>query len=133
MKAARVLVMEDDVMIGMLLGEMLTDMGHGVCAIETNEVGAVTAAMRCRPDLMIVDVRLGSGSGIRATDEILLSGPVPHVFVSGDISGVMANRPKAVAIQKPFRAAELARAIQRVLAAASPVGGGSQSAVAGGS
>jgi len=132
MKAARVLVIEDDLMIGALLGEMLTDMGHGVCAIETNEAGAVTAALRCHPDLMIVDVRLGAGSGIRATDVILQGGPVPHVFVSGDISGVMANRPKAVAIQKPFRAAELARAIQRVLAAARPEGG-SQGAVAGGS
>ena len=133
MKAARVLVIEDDLMIGVLLGEMLTDMGHGVCAIETNEAGAVTAAIRCHPDLMIVDVRLGTGSGIHATDTILLSGPVPHVFVSGDISAVMADRPKAVAIQKPFRAAELARAIQRVLAAARPEGGGCQGAVAGGS
>jgi CheY-like chemotaxis protein len=133
MKAARVLVIEDDLMIGALLGEMLTDMGHGVCAIETNEAGALTAALRCHPDLMIVDVRLGTGSGIRATDAILQGGAVPHVFVSGDISGVMANRPKAVAIQKPFRAAELARAIQRVLAAACPAGGVCPSAVAGGS
>ena len=117
MKATRVLVMEDDIMIGTLLGEMLTDMGHAVCATETTEAGAVTAAARCRPDLMIVDVRLGSGSGIRATDEILRSGSVPHVFVCGDISAIAAHRASAVAIQKPFRAADLARAIQRVLSA----------------
>ena len=118
MKAARVLVMEDDRMIGTLLGEMLAGMGHAVCATETTEAGAVTAAVRCRPDLMIVDVRLGSGSGVRATDEIQRGGSVPHVFVSGDISAVTAHRPGAVAIQKPFHAAELARAIQRVLSAA---------------
>lgn len=115
MKAARVLVMEDDLMIGALLGEMLAGMGHAVCATESTEAGAVTAAVRCQPDLMIVDVRLGSGSGVRATDEILRGGSIPHVFVSGDISALAAERPRAVAIQKPFRAAELARAIQRAL------------------
>ena len=118
MKAARVLVMEDDLMIGALLGEMLIGMGHAVYATEATETGSVAAAARCRPDLMIVDVRLGSGSGVRATDEIQRSGTVPHVFVSGDISGLMAHRPGAVAIQKPFRIAELAQAIQRVLSAA---------------
>ena len=118
MKAARVLVMEDDLMIGALLGEMLTGMGHTVCATETTEAASVAAAGRCRPDLMIVDVRLGSGSGVRATDDIQRGGSVPHVFVSGDISSLIANRPWAVAIQKPFRIAELAQAIQRVLAAA---------------
>ena len=119
MKATRVLVMEDDLMIGALLGEMLTGMGHTVCATEATEAGSVTAAARCRPDLMIVDVRLGSGSGVRATDEIQRGGSVPHVFVSGDISSLVAHRPWAVAIQKPFRIAELAQAIQRVLSAAS--------------
>ena len=117
MKAARVLVMEDDRMIGTLLGEMLAGMGHAVCATEATEAGAVTAAGHCRPDLMIVDVHLGSGSGVRATDEILRGGSVPHVFVSGDISDLITHRPGAVAIQKPFRVAELAQAIQRVLRA----------------
>lgn len=118
MKAHRVLVVEDDNMIGDLLAEMLGVMGHGVCAVEATEADAVTAAMRCRPDLMIVDVRLGEGSGITAVDEILRAGPVPHVFVSGDISKVQALKPGAVALQKPYREADLAHAIQRVLGSA---------------
>ena len=115
MKASRVLVMEDDFMVGALLGELLTDMGHTVCATEATEAGAVGAAARCHPDLMIVDIRLGSGSGVRATDAILRGGSVPHVFVSGSIAALVADRPGAVAIQKPFRAAELENAIQRAL------------------
>ena len=35
MKALDVLVVEDDAMIGVLLGEMLEAMGYGVCALET--------------------------------------------------------------------------------------------------
>ena len=59
MKALRVLVAEDDTIVGMLLGELLKEMGHDVCAIEASEADAVAAAIRCKPDLMIIDVRLG--------------------------------------------------------------------------
>jgi two-component system, response regulator PdtaR len=75
MKALRILVAEDDTIVGMLLGELLKEMGHDVCAIETTEADAVAAAVRCRPDLMIIDVRLGDGSGISAVKEILRTGP----------------------------------------------------------
>jgi CheY-like chemotaxis protein len=122
MKALRVLVVEDNAMIGMLLAEMLEEMGHGVCAIEATEVDAVTAAVRYRPDLIIVDVRLGSGSGVSAVEGILRLGPVPCVFVTGDTSRVRALRPDAVVIQKPFREAELALAIQRAAEASAVEG-----------
>jgi two-component system, response regulator PdtaR len=115
MTALRVLVVEDDALIGMLLAEMLEEMGHEVCAIEATEADAVTAAVRCRPDLMIVDAQLGDGSGVSAVEKIGRTGSVPHLFVSGDISRIGALRPGAVVIQKPFREAELARAIQRAL------------------
>src|SRR6185312_15079620 len=102
MKALRVLVVEDDAVIGMLLSETLAAMGHDVCAIVTTEAEAVTAAAQHKPDLMIVDERLGDGSGISAVEEILRSRFVPHVFASGDILRVQALRPGAVLIQKPF-------------------------------
>lgn len=112
MKAIRVLVAEDDSIIGMLLGELLNLMGYDVCAIEATEADTVNAAVRCRPDLMIVDVLLGEGSGISAVDEILRDRLIPYVFVSGDISNAQALRPGAVIIQKPYREADLARAIE---------------------
>lgn len=104
-------------MIGMLLADVLAEMGHDVCAIEATEADAVAAAVRCKPDLMIVDARLGDGSGVSAVEEILRAGFVPHVFVSGETSSVQALRPDAVVIQKPFREPDLARAIQRALGA----------------
>jgi two-component system, response regulator PdtaR len=117
-KAERVLVVEDDAMIGMLLAEMLEQMGHSVCAIEVTEADAVTSAVRYGPDLVIIDAQLRDGSGISAVDEMLRTGPVPHVFITGDTSKVKALRPNAVVMQKPFREADLARAIQRALDAA---------------
>lgn len=118
MRADRVLVVEDDAVIATLLAEVLEGMGHDVCAIEATEADAVAAANRCRPDLMIVDARLGDGSGVSAVEEILRAGFVPHVFVSGDALRVQALRPGALVIQKPFRESDLARAIQHALGGA---------------
>lgn len=120
MKALRVLVVEDDMLIAMLLADMLGAMGYDVCAVEATEKGAVTAATRCNPELMIVDARLRDGSGVAAVEEILRTGWVPHVFVSGEISTIQALRPSAIAIQKPFRDIDLKRAIQRALDAPAP-------------
>ena len=120
MKALRVLVIEDDALIAMLLSELLAGMGHDVCATAATEADAVIAATRHRPDLMIVDARLGGGSGVSAVEEILRAGPVAHLFISGDAEKVQTRQPDAVVVRKPFREAELARAIDTALAAALP-------------
>jgi|SRR5271169_857998 len=118
MKALQILVVEDDTLIAMLLVETLAEIGHGVCGVEATENGAVAAAHRCRPDLIIVDAQLREGNGVSAVDQILRTGFVPHLFISGDIKKVLARRPDAVAIAKPFREPELVQAIRRALDAA---------------
>jgi CheY-like chemotaxis protein len=112
------MVVEDEAVVALLLAEVLEAMGHEVCAIEATEAGAVAAAAGCRPDLMIVDARLGQGSGVAAVEQIQRTSLVPHVFVSGDLSRIRKLKPGAVMIQKPFREADLASAIQRALGGA---------------
>jgi DNA-binding response OmpR family regulator len=120
MTLIRVMIVEDEPLMGILFGEVMEGMGYAVCAIEATEASAVAAAVRCKPDLMLVDVHLGEGSGVSAVCEILRIRFVPHVFYSGDISGVRATRPSAIAIQKPFRVSELACAIKRALGTPAP-------------
>lgn len=115
MKSLSILVVEDDQLLGELLAELLEAMGHTVCGIESTEAGAVAAAFRSKPDLMIIDAGLGDGSGISALKQICDSGFIPHVFASGDISKIKESRPTAVALEKPFRESDLIRAIQRAL------------------
>lgn len=117
MQPLHVLVVEDDAMIGAVLAEMLTEMGHAVDAIECTEEAAVAAAHRLKPQLMIVDVGLLKGNGVAAMEVILRTGPVPHVFMSGDISRVRVLRPGAVTLQKPFREPDLFQAIRRAMGA----------------
>ena len=105
----------------MLCELALAEMGHSVCAIEATEDGAIAAAVRLKPDLMIVDESLREGSGTAVVRSILRDGFVPHIFASGDIAGVRALMPRAIWIQKPFLEHELARAIQLALSVRPPL------------
>jgi len=116
MKRLRILVVEDDGMVAFLLGEILDGLGYEVCGIESTEAGAITAAKRCKPDLMIVDEHLGRESGLAVMDSILQDGPMPHVFVSGDISRIRTQQPLAVVLEKPYFETDLEQAIWRALA-----------------
>ncbi len=114
MNALRVLIAEDEAVIAMLLADVLTGMGHEVCAIEATETAAVSAALEQKPGLMIVDVHLRPGSGLAMVEEVLRIGYVPHVFVSG--TRIRGGPADAITLQKPFREADLAQAIRRALA-----------------
>jgi CheY-like chemotaxis protein len=114
MKPLRVLIVEDEAVIAMLLAELLSGMGHEICAVEETEAGAVSAAVRQLPDLMIVDDQLSDGSGVAAVAAILRTGFVPHVFISG--ARIRGGTPGSIVLQKPFQEADLIRAIQRALA-----------------
>lgn len=103
-------------MIGMLLAEMLSEMGYDVCAIAATEEGAVAEAARCKPGLMIVDEQLLEGSGLSAVERIQRTRPVPCVFISG--APIYPKRPGATVLQKPFLEEDLVRAIQYVVRSA---------------
>ncbi len=116
MTALRILVIEDEAIIAMLLVDVLEGMGHVVCATAATEESAIAAAVRHRPDLMIVDARLAAGSGVSAVEKILRVMPIPHVFMSGDVATLRESKPDAEVVEKPFRDSDLARAMQRALA-----------------
>jgi CheY-like chemotaxis protein len=116
MKPLRILVVEDDGIIGFLLGQTLEGMGYEICGIENNEAGAIAAAKRCRPDLMIIDEHLGRGSGLAVIDNVLQDGPMPYVFVSGDTSRIRMMKPLAIVLEKPYFEIDLGQAIWRALA-----------------
>ena len=121
MKRLSILVVEDDGMVAFLLGEILDGLGYAVCGIESTEAGALAAARRCKPDLMIVDENLGRESGLAVVDAVLQDGPMPHVFVSGDTSRIRRLKPLAVVLEKPYFEGDLEQAIWRALARPRPV------------
>jgi len=109
------MIVEDDAIIGGLLAELLQAQGHDICAIEASETGAVVAAGRSKPDLMIVDARLQDGSGIRAVETINRFLNIPHIFVCFDAAPVRAIKPNSIVLQKPYFERDLVLAIRSAL------------------
>ncbi len=114
----QVLVVDDDAVLGMVLADMLTEMGFCVCGVETTQSGAISAALSLRPDLMIIDAELSPGSGIAVMAAIGIQASIPHVFMSGArLSGAPSD---AVTLLKPFSETALASAIQKALTGCAP-------------
>jgi CheY-like chemotaxis protein len=112
---ARILVVEDEAIIGMLLSEVLAGMGHDVIGVAATEAAAVALAAEYLPDLLIVDAGLTSGNGLSAVDAIIADRFVPYLFTTGDALKVRLRKPDAIILEKPFHEAELAEAIERAL------------------
>jgi CheY-like chemotaxis protein len=108
---AKVLIVEDEAIIGMLLSEVLAGMGHEVIGVAATEGAAIALAEEYLPDLLIVDAGLTSGNGLSAVDAILTTRFVPHVFTTGNALKVRLLKPDAVVLEKPFHESELAEAI----------------------
>jgi CheY-like chemotaxis protein len=107
----RVLVVEDELMIRMLLEGMLTDLGHTVAAEAGAIEEAVILAKEREFDIAILDVNL-NGKPITPVVEILIARGVPFVFASGyGQHGVPEPYRASPTLQKPFQVEALAQAI----------------------
>ncbi|WP_373490875.1 response regulator [Parasphingorhabdus sp.] len=115
-KMLKVLIVEDEIFVGLLLEETLQSLGYQVCAIASTEADAVLQAEKYQPDFMIVDAGLSVGSGISAIEEIQKKRNIPHIFVTGDPRKVRSRLPDAIILEKPFFIPQLIEAIARTLA-----------------
>ena len=121
MESLRILVVEDDDLVGILLAETLQAMGHQVSAVVTTELAAIEAARFYAPDLVILDENLRSGRGSSAIRHIHELRAVPYLLMSGNPPDI---RSKGVTfLEKPFLEEDLRKAIRTALSVLH-VGGG---------
>jgi CheY-like chemotaxis protein len=109
--AIRVLLVEDEVMIRMVVADMVEELGHAVAA-EAGDVGRATAlAQTGLFDLAILDVNLNGKMSFPAAD-ILVKRRIPLIFASGysadSFPAAFRSTPR---LQKPFQIETLAKAI----------------------
>jgi CheY-like chemotaxis protein len=108
----RILVVEDELMIRMLLQDMLADLGHTLAGEAGRIDEALMLAKQCEFDLAILDVNL-NGQPISPVVEVLVARGLPFVFATGyGQSGVPEPYRKSPTLQKPFQSDALARAIE---------------------
>jgi CheY-like chemotaxis protein len=82
--ARRVLIVEDDLLNGLDLEDLVTSLGHSAIGPAVTPREAVDLAMQEQPDLILSDIRLGDHpSGIEAVQEIRHRLNVPVIFVTG--------------------------------------------------
>jgi CheY-like chemotaxis protein len=112
----RVLVVEDESMIRMLLEGMLGNLGHEVAAEAGSIDEALALAKQTEFDVAILDVNL-NGRPITPVVEVLIERGVPFVFASGyGQRGVPEPYRSSPTLQKPFETEALARAIDAATA-----------------
>ncbi|MGC9349837.1 MAG: response regulator [Anaerolineae bacterium] len=81
---AKILLVEDEAMVAMVMRWSLEHLGYAVCATVATGEDAVRAAQACTPDLVLMDVHLPGGlSGIEAAQQIATQQDVPFIFFSG--------------------------------------------------
>jgi CheY-like chemotaxis protein len=112
----RILVVEDEYLIRMLLEDMLADLGYDIAAAVGTIKEANEFAANGEFDVAVLDVNL-DGQVIYPVADILAKRGKPFVFVTGygenSLIDPYRDRP---ALQKPFQTEQIKAALDKLLA-----------------
>ena len=113
----RVIVVEDEMMIAMLLEDMLTDLGHTVVGIAGRLDSALVLARQTDADMAILDVNL-SGEASFPVAKVLVERGLPFMFATGyGTLGLEAPFENTLTLKKPFELKDLSQALDQLQAA----------------
>lgn len=124
-KKVRILVVEDEMLIGAKIAMFLEELGYEVAAIVPRAEDALRSVEGEKPDLALVDVQLlGEKDGIELAQELHTNDRLPVIFLTANTDDATFERAKVAQpyafLQKPFRKTELQRtialALQRIAA-----------------
>jgi len=118
LEGLKVLVVEDEMMVSMLIEDMLSDLGCTVVGPASRLEEALELAKTADLDCAVLDVNLG-GQSIFPLADLLRERQAPFAFATGygDAGLREADRGTPV-LQKPFREGDLARVLGELRAAA---------------
>jgi two-component sensor histidine kinase/DNA-binding response OmpR family regulator len=123
----RLLLVEDEVLVGLFMGEMLEDMDFSVTEPCRSLADGMAVAKSETFDGAVLDMNL-NGESVYPLADLLAAQNVPFVFVTGYSADVVAERFAQIPIiQKPVAADTLAQILHRHLGTASVGARGSQS------
>jgi CheY-like chemotaxis protein len=111
----RILVVEDELLIRMLLEEMLLDLGFDVAGAAGRIEEAVEMARTLDFDAAVVDVNM-NGTPIVPVADILAARGVPFVFATGyGARGIPEPYRGRPVLQKPFQIENLKHALAGIV------------------
>jgi CheY-like chemotaxis protein len=111
----RVLLVEDEPLVGMMIEDMLEQLGHHVVAVAPRLQQALEFAAQLQFDVAMLDINLAGESSFPVADLLGQRG-IPFFFVSGYGSpGLDNNHTYARLLHKPFAPHDLQRILDDVI------------------
>lgn len=115
----RVLIVEDDMIISLVIENMVKELGHEVVGKATSGDEAIRLASEQSPDLVLMDIRLkGEMDGIEAVTEIKRQINTSVIYLTGNSDRVNYERARETEfidlITKPFTISDLTRSLELV-------------------
>jgi CheY-like chemotaxis protein len=105
----RALVVEDEVIVGMLVEDMLNELGYEVVALSTHLDQAVELARSSDIDFAVLDLNLGGRMSYPVADA-LRQRSLPFIFATGYGAKILAPPYAGTpTLQKPFHLDDLRR------------------------
>lgn len=115
MKNLTILIADDESIIRLGLKRILEEAGHTVYAAE-NGAAALKLAESCKPELVILDIKMPEMDGLEAAQLLLDRMPVPVIFLTAYGEQELIQRAARLAVMgylvKPIKEAELLAMIE---------------------
>ncbi len=111
----RVLVVEDEALVAMLIEDILLDAGAEVAGPAATEAEALTLLAATRPDTAVVDVNLGGHTSEPVIAALAASG-VPFLVATGYSATGLTVPSGGAIIAKPFEPSTLVERLAALLA-----------------
>lgn len=93
----KILIVEDEVLIGMMLSHNIEDFGFDVQEVVTTGEEAIASAQSAPPDAILMDISLtGSMDGIDAALQIKAKQDIPILFFTGYQDRELLQRAESV-------------------------------------
>jgi response regulator NasT len=94
----RILIVEDETMVGMGLRAQLSKLGHTVVGHAANAPEARAMYKEKLPDLVFMDIRLGDADGLELARELLKERRTPMIVLSAFSDQELINRAGEVGV-----------------------------------
>lgn len=117
MGAIKILVVEDEMIIGAKISMQLTSLGYEVTALLPKGEEALIHIQENKPDIILLDINLkGELDGIQTALQMQQLSNIPVIYLTANADEATFNRAKttrpAAFISKPFKQLDLQRAIE---------------------
>ena len=114
MQTKKVLIVEDELIISLLIERMVSNLGHEVVEKVSSGEEAIAAAKQHEPDIILMDIRLqGEIDGIEAMKKIREQKDVPVIYISGNTDKLHKDKVDSSEyiefLSKPITFSELSR------------------------